>query len=108
MTIRSKQWYTKTRKRSNSFVKVSIGRLRQMLWLDTRIIRKATDGINRHPLTCTEILSSGFQGRSPWLFIGEVVRLIRDGAHQASPAATVIAWDWSWGIVEDDPQRAII
>ncbi len=46
--------------------------------------------------------------RTPDSVIGEVVRLIREGAHQASPAAKIIAWDWSWGMVEDDPQRAVI
>ena len=46
--------------------------------------------------------------RTPDSVIGEVVRLIRDGAHQVSPAAKIIAWDWSWGVVEDDPQRALI
>jgi hypothetical protein len=40
--------------------------------------------------------------------IGEVVELIRDGAHAAAPRAKIIAWDWSWGVVEDDPQRAVI
>jgi hypothetical protein len=40
--------------------------------------------------------------------IGEVVRLIEQGAHSAAPDAHIIAWDWSWGVVEDDPQASII
>jgi len=40
--------------------------------------------------------------------IGEVVRCIAAGAQEASPSAHVIAWDWSWTIVEDDPQAQII
>lgn len=40
--------------------------------------------------------------------IGEVVREIAAGAKAGKASAHVIAWDWSWGIVEDDPQSAII
>ncbi|MDE3181429.1 MAG: hypothetical protein KGM47_17435 [Acidobacteriota bacterium] len=40
--------------------------------------------------------------------LAQVIDLIQQGAHQANPAARIIAWDWSWGIVEDDPQREII
>src|SRR5438552_4919365 len=47
MTIRSKQWYTKTRKRSKSFAKVSIGRLlRRFGWIPKSSVR-AADGINQ-------------------------------------------------------------
>ena len=40
--------------------------------------------------------------------IGEVVREIASGAKAGKASAHIIAWDWSWGIVEDDPQAAII
>lgn len=40
--------------------------------------------------------------------ISEVVREIAIGAKSAKPDAHIIAWDWSWGIVEDDPQAKII
>jgi hypothetical protein len=40
--------------------------------------------------------------------LGEVVREIASGAKASKPSALIIAWDWSWGIVEDDPQVAII
>ncbi len=46
--------------------------------------------------------------RPPYEVVAEVVKLIAQGAKQAKPSAEVIAWDWSWGIVEDDPQEHLI
>lgn len=46
--------------------------------------------------------------RSGTSVIGEVVREIATGAKAAKQNAHIIAWDWSWGIVEDDPQAGII
>lgn len=46
--------------------------------------------------------------RTPAEVIGEVVRLIRDGACAAKPAAEVIAWNWSWSMFEDDPQPSLV
>ncbi|MGC4054861.1 MAG: hypothetical protein QM757_38965 [Paludibaculum sp.] len=46
--------------------------------------------------------------RSPASVIGEVVDLIRQGARQAAPRVRIHAWDWSWGVVEDDPQSEVI
>lgn len=40
--------------------------------------------------------------------VAEVVGELATGAHEAQPLARVIAWDWSWGIIEDDPQAEII
>lgn len=40
--------------------------------------------------------------------IAQVIDLIQQGAHRAKPSSRMIAWDWSWGIVEDDPQTEII
>lgn len=40
--------------------------------------------------------------------IAQVVDLIQAGAHRAKLSARIIAWDWSWTIVEDDPQSKII
>jgi hypothetical protein len=40
--------------------------------------------------------------------IGEVVVLIEKGIRSVKPAANVVARDWSWGIIEDDPQEQII
>ncbi len=40
--------------------------------------------------------------------IAQVVQLMGQGAHSVVPDARVIAWDWSWEIVEDDPQKQII
>jgi hypothetical protein len=46
--------------------------------------------------------------RPPYEVVAEVVKVIELGARQAKPSAEVIAWDWSWGIVEDDPQEHLI
>ena len=46
--------------------------------------------------------------RKPAAVIGEVVDQIRQGVHRVSPGTQIIAWDWSWGVVEDDPQQAVI
>ncbi|MCX6620840.1 MAG: hypothetical protein NTY38_07125, partial [Acidobacteria bacterium] len=40
--------------------------------------------------------------------IGEVVSLIASGIHSQKPEADVVAWDWSWNVIEDDPQSEII
>jgi hypothetical protein len=40
--------------------------------------------------------------------IAQVVDLIQAGARRKKPSAHMIAWDWSWNIVEDDPQDEII
>lgn len=40
--------------------------------------------------------------------IGEVVDEIRKGARSSAPQVRILAWDWSWGVVEDDPQSATI
>ncbi|MHC4674417.1 MAG: hypothetical protein ACYTBZ_18180, partial [Planctomycetota bacterium] len=40
--------------------------------------------------------------------VAEVCQLIEKGVHQVKPEAKVIIWDWSWMIVEDDPQKEII
>jgi len=40
--------------------------------------------------------------------LGEVVSFIEEGIRSVKPEADVVAWDWSWGIVEDDPQQHII
>jgi hypothetical protein len=46
--------------------------------------------------------------RTPAAVIGEVVEQIRQGAQRVAPQTKILAWDWSWGVVEDDPQRAVI
>lgn len=40
--------------------------------------------------------------------VAQVIRLMDEGARSVAPGARVIAWDWSWEIVEDDPQTQII
>lgn len=46
--------------------------------------------------------------RTPQDVIAEVVTAIRDGARSVSPEIRIHAWDWSWGVVEDDPQDKVI
>lgn len=40
--------------------------------------------------------------------IAQVIKLMNEGAHSVAPDARVIAWDWSWEIVENEPQEKII
>ncbi len=40
--------------------------------------------------------------------VAQVVQLMDHGARSAAPHARVVAWDWSWEIIEDDPQKEII
>jgi len=46
--------------------------------------------------------------RTPQEVVAEVITSIRDGAKSASPAAEVIAWNWSWSFYEPDPQTGIL
>lgn len=46
--------------------------------------------------------------RTPQEVVGEVVRLVRDGAKAARPDAEVIAWNWSWAMWEPDPQEGVL
>jgi hypothetical protein len=38
----------------------------------------------------------------------EVIELLNHGVKRAAPNADVIAWTWSWAIIEDDPQKELI
>lgn len=46
--------------------------------------------------------------RTPQETVGELVRLIRDGAKEAKPEAEIIAWNWSWAMWEPDPQTGVL
>jgi len=46
--------------------------------------------------------------RTPQEVVGEIVTLIRDGCKAAQPDAEVIAWNWSWSMWEEDPQRGVL
>ena len=46
--------------------------------------------------------------RDPSEIIAEIVSLINKGVKSASPDADVIAWTWSWTIIEPDPQKKLI
>ena len=40
--------------------------------------------------------------------VAEVITLLADGTHQASPAAHTLAWNWGWTQFEGDPQPSLI
>ncbi len=46
--------------------------------------------------------------RTPQEVVGEIITLIRDGVKAAQPEAEVIAWNWSWSMWEEDPQRGVL
>lgn len=46
--------------------------------------------------------------RTPQDTVGELVRLIRDGAQSVKPEAEIIAWNWSWAMWEPDPQEGVL
>jgi hypothetical protein len=46
--------------------------------------------------------------RTPQDTVGELVGLIHKGATAAKPDAEIIAWNWSWGMWEPDPQRGVL
>jgi len=48
------------------------------------------------------------RNRQPTEVVAEIIRLINRGVKSAAPDAAVIAWTWSWSILEPDPQRELI
>ena len=46
--------------------------------------------------------------RTPQEVVGEIVGLIRDGIRAVKPEAEIVAWNWSWSMWEDDPQRGVL
>jgi hypothetical protein len=46
--------------------------------------------------------------RTPQEVVGEVVSLIREGAVSVNPDFEIIAWNWSWGMWEPDPQIGVL
>jgi len=40
--------------------------------------------------------------------VAEVISALRDGTRSAGSSADCIAWNWSWTIIEPDPQREIL
>src|SRR6266481_9840073 len=60
MTMRSKQWYTKTSRLSNSFANNSIGRLPDRAF-SNKIIGEAVGGVNRTPPGAARKERKGFQ-----------------------------------------------
>lgn len=55
------------------------------------------------PLGCARC-----EQRTPWDVVGEIVKLVRDGAKAASPGAQIIAWNWSWSFYEKDPSPNVL
>ncbi|NLO05629.1 MAG: hypothetical protein GX131_07330 [candidate division WS1 bacterium] len=46
--------------------------------------------------------------RTPQEVVGEIVSLLRDGIKAAKADAEVVAWNWSWSMWEEDPQRGVL
>ncbi len=46
--------------------------------------------------------------RTPQEVIGEIVGLLREGIRAAKPEAEIVAWNWSWSMYEEDPQRGVL
>ena len=46
--------------------------------------------------------------RKPTEVVAEIIRAIRKGVRSASKTADLIAWAWSWFIIEPDPQTELI
>lgn len=46
--------------------------------------------------------------REPYEVVSEIITLVNKGVKSASPAAEVIAWNWSWYFVEEEPQKKLI
>jgi len=46
--------------------------------------------------------------RHPREIVLEVIRAIERGVHQAAPDAAVIAWTWSWDMIDPPPQAELI
>lgn len=47
-------------------------------------------------------------GRKPFEVVAEVIEVISRGIRKVQPSAEVVVWDWSWPIIEDDPQANLI
>ena len=46
--------------------------------------------------------------RDPAEIVCEVVNCVEEGVHSAAPEAKVMAWNWSWTMLEPEPHRKII
>lgn len=46
--------------------------------------------------------------RDPSEIVAEIITLVNKGIKDANPLADVIAWNWSWYIIEPDPQKKLI
>ncbi len=55
------------------------------------------------PLSCPRCAA-----RHPAEIVGEIVRAVHAGFHDAGQGAEVIAWNWSWSMYEEDPSPRIL
>ncbi|HNS31753.1 MAG TPA: hypothetical protein PKN36_02105 [bacterium] len=46
--------------------------------------------------------------RDPSQVVAEIVTLVNSGIKSASPRAETIVWNWSWYIIEPDPQKKLV
>ncbi|HOK80126.1 MAG TPA: hypothetical protein PK303_01880 [bacterium] len=57
----------------------------------------------RNPFECRRC-----EEMEPYEVVSEIITLVNKGIKDASPEAKVIAWNWSWYIIEPDPQKKLI
>ncbi|MBN1445780.1 MAG: hypothetical protein JW957_06710 [Candidatus Omnitrophica bacterium] len=46
--------------------------------------------------------------RKPYEVVSEIITLVNKGVKDANPKADVIAWNWSWYFIEQEPQKKLI
>jgi len=46
--------------------------------------------------------------RDPSEVVAEIITLVNKGIKDASPEANVIVWNWTWYVIEPDPQKKIV
>ena len=57
----------------------------------------------RNPFECKRC-----EKREPYEVVAEIIKLVNKGIKDANPEAKVIVWNWSWYIIEPDPQKNLI
>jgi hypothetical protein len=68
-----------------------------------RKVKVADFAARQNTLTCPRCAK-----RHPSDVVAEVITLVNDGLKAAGNGARVIAWNWSWGLYEADPNRRIL
>jgi len=56
----------------------------------------------------SDFLCERCKKREPYKVVTEIINLVNSGIKSASPDAYVIAWSWSWKVIEQDYQKNLI